>query len=158
MNSHCFHLDALPIYALGHCDANWNGAAVPFFNLAEGQLIALHNNQCPENGTLRYCVEQDAFVFDAPDGECTVFSATVKDGQTLYSIGGYSWIWLDMSTAPEGRRVLDLITEFDAMRAAGLTVPDKAYLLARTPAEVEETFNMSVSGAADLMIQLATLE
>ena len=124
-----------------------NGFACPLFTEFCGQIV--------------YDAEQDAFLFhefgveseERPD----VFKAVVIDGEKFYPIGAFSWCWQDVSADSEAQFSAQLVRELSEMKHLGMNVPDKAIALATEEEAVAEHANMSVSDAADLIIQLAAL-
>lgn len=89
----------------------WNGWQCPYFTLEQGQAIveAINRTQDewsrePTNlDTLHglYDSMRDAFVFyqesakdsDNPDEDWEIFTFVEVDGQKLYPIGAWCWIW-----------------------------------------------------------------
>ncbi|HWS04316.1 MAG TPA: hypothetical protein VN230_00875, partial [Burkholderiaceae bacterium] len=104
---------------------------------------------------------QDAFLFhefgveseERPD----VFKAVLIDGEKFYPIGAFSWCWQDVSNDNNAQFSAELVRELTEMKRLGMNVPDKAFSMATNEEVVAEHAAMSVSDAADLIIQLAAL-
>lgn len=139
----------------------WNGFACPLFTFEEAQRLVALNNASDYCGHLAYDVEKDAFLFkhdqegdEAPE----VYAATLVDGKKYYGVGAFSWCWRDVSNDDQAQFSASLITELAEMKRLGMNVPDEAIALATNEAVVEDHSNMSVSDAADLLIQLAGIQ
>jgi hypothetical protein len=82
--------NTFPGFTMGE---TWNGFAKPYFTFTQAQALAA---AWSSTGTKAfYDDQQDAFVFEmsgAPD-DMDVYTAEEINGQTLYPIGGGSWIW-----------------------------------------------------------------
>lgn len=89
----------------------WNGWECPYFTLEQGQAIVEAINRTQEEwgkesfniDTLHgyYDSEQDAFVFyqksmkesKNPEEDWEIFTFVAVDGQKLYPIGAWGWVW-----------------------------------------------------------------
>jgi hypothetical protein len=135
-----------------------NGFACPLFTFEEAQRLVALSNASDYCGRLAYNAETDTFVFkhdQASDEAPEVYAATLVDGKTYYGVGASSWCWQDVSNDNHAQFSASLITELAEMKRLGMNVPDKAIALATNAVAVEDHANMSVSDAADLLIQLA---
>ena len=63
----------------------------------------------------------------------------------------------DSANAPYGTKSPELVRELSEMKRLGMNVPDKAFSMATNEEAVAEHAAMSVSDAADLIVQLAAL-
>lgn len=103
-----------------HDPANrWNGFATPAFEKAEADRIVAWQqaNPNPDNETIAYDVERDAYVVTNPsypeDGPeyvegFDVATYTTKDApdgtKRLYAIGSWSWTWMEVEAEPARSR------------------------------------------------------
>ncbi len=110
---------------------------------------------------MHYDATKDAFLLSPDeqdkDESTEAFAATVADGKTYYAIGGHSWCWENVNDDPNARFSASLFKELQEMKRVGMDVPDRALALATDAQEVGECLHMSVSDAADLLIQLADI-
>ena len=157
-----FQIDAIESYFHGVTQGqHWNGFACPLFSLEEAQRLMALNNHTDFCGQIVYDAAQDAFLFyefgveseEGPD----VFNAVLIDGKKFYSIGAFSWCWQDVSNDSNAQFSAELVRELTEMKRLGMNVPDKAFSMATNEEAVAEHAAMSVSDAADLIIQLAAL-
>lgn len=157
-----FQIDAIESYFHGVTqDQHWNGFACPLFSLEEAQRLMALNNHTDFCGQIAFDAEQDAFLFhefgveseERPD----VYKAVLIGDEKFYPIGAFSWCWQDVSDDSHAQFSAELVRELSEMKRLGINVPDKAIELATSEESVAEHANMSVSDAADLIIQLASL-
>lgn len=157
-----FQIDAIESYFHGVThDQQWNGFACPLFSFEEAERLMALNNHTDFCGQIVYDAEQDAFLFHefgAESGERPdTYKAVLIDGQKFYPVGAFSWCWQDVSGDSTAQFSAQLVRELGEMKRLGMNVPDKAIALASNEQAVAEHENMSVSDAADLIIQLAAL-
>ena len=157
-----FQIDAIESYFHGVTqDQHWNGFACPLFSFEEAQRLMELNNHTDFCGQIVYDAAQDAFLFhefgveseERPD----VFKAVLIDGEKFYPIGAFSWCWQDVSNDSNAQFSAELVRELSEMKRLGMNVPDKAFSMATNEEAVAEHAAMSVSDAADLIVQLAAL-
>lgn len=157
-----FQIDAIESYFHGVTQGqHWNGFACPLFSLEEAQRLMALNNHTDFCGQIVYDAAQDAFLFhefgveseERPD----VYKMVLIDGVKFYPIGAFSWCWQDVSNDSNAQFSAELVRELTEMKRLGMNVPDKAFSMATTEEAVAEHAAMSVSDAADLIIQLAGL-
>lgn len=157
-----FQIDAIESYFHGVTQGqHWNGFACPLFSLEEAQRLMALNNHTDFCGQIVYDAAQDAFLFhefgveseERPD----VYKMVLIDGVKFYPIGAFSWCWQDVSNDSNAQFSAELVRELTEMKRLGMNVPDKAFSMATTEEAVAEHAAMSVSDAADLIIQLAAL-
>ncbi len=119
------------------------------------------NNHTDFCGQIVYDAAQDAFLFHEfgveSDERPDVFKAVLIDGEKFYPIGAFSWCWQDVSNDNNAQFSAELVRELTEMKRLGMNVPDKAFSMATNEEAVAEHAAMSVSDAADLIIQLAAL-
>ncbi len=156
-----FAIEAIPGRYFHGVDSgqNWNGWACPLFPLDEANRLAACINESEFCGHMHYDATKDAFL-STPDEQdedesTETFAATVSDGTTYYAVGGHSWCWENVSNEPSARFSTSLFKELQEMKRIGMDVPDRAFTLATDAQEVGECLHMSISDAADLLIQLA---
>lgn len=157
-----FQIDAIESYFHGVTQGqHWNGFACPLFSIEEAQRLMALNNQTDFCGQIVYDAAQDAFLFHEFGVECEerpdVFKAVLIDGEKFYPIGAFSWCWQDVSNDNNAQFSAELVRELTEMKRLGMNVPDKAFSMATNEEAVAEHAAMSVSDAADLIIQLAAL-
>lgn len=157
-----FSLDALAHFFHGLTSGqNWNGFACPFFTHEEGMRLVCVNNSTEFSGRLVFDADKDAFLFFEHEGdneEPSVYSASLINGVKFYPIGACGWTWNEVTEDEKARFSAELFKELAAMKLVGMNVPDKAFTVAASEVELEDLYTLSITDAADLAIQLATVE
>lgn len=139
----------------------WNGWACPLFCRSEADRLMQALNATDGFGVMSFDEARQSYVWRDPGLDATddpeIFEPTDIDGETYFAIGAYGWCWHDATDIDVGLFSRELIAELRAMSEVGIRVPDLAWQLARERETVAENLNMGVTGAADLIIQLAQI-
>lgn len=79
----------------------WNGWAVPYFTKEQADRLIATIDLIDPGAEMRYDAERDAYIFtgdpEVMDPEPEVFEGFEVQGHKVYSIGGMSWCWWNVT-------------------------------------------------------------